>query len=221
MLQSSLRLMFQAGRRARPIRRARRFRRPGKRRAKMILSIAVLALVTVQRLSELVIARRNTRALLAKGAFEAAPAHYALLVMLHAAWLAGLWVLAWDRPVNLILLGVFVLLQAARVWVLLTLGERWTTRILSLPGAPLVRKGPYRLISHPNYAVVVAEIAVLPLAFGLVTYAAVFTLLNAAVLWVRIRAEGEACASTPRPRPPPASSRRPRAGPSPDARAVE
>jgi methyltransferase len=158
----------------------------------MFLSIAVLALVTMQRLAELVIARRNTRRLLAKGAFEASPAHYPLMVILHAAWLAGLWLLAWNRPINLPLLAVFALLQAARVWVLLALGERWTTRIIVLLGAPLVRTGPYRLLSHPNYAVVVAEIAVLPLAFGLIGYAAVFSVLNAAMLWVRIRAESNA-----------------------------
>jgi methyltransferase len=158
----------------------------------MIPSILVLALVTAQRLAELLLARRNTRRLLAKGAFEASPGHYPLIVLLHAAWLGGLWVLGWDRPLQLGWLGVFLLLQAGRIWVLASLGERWTTRIIILPGAPLVRRGPYRFLAHPNYLVVAGEILSLPLAFGLVLYGLVFSLLNAAVLAVRIRAEQRA-----------------------------
>ncbi len=158
----------------------------------MIASIAVLALVTLERLAELVWARRNTRRLLARGAHEAGARHYLLIVALHAAWLAGLWLLAWDRPVQLPWLVAFAALQAGRLWVLATLGERWTTRILVLPGETLVRRGPYRLIPHPNYAVVAGEILVLPLAFGLVPYALVFSVLNAVVLCVRIREEEKA-----------------------------
>lgn len=158
----------------------------------MTPSIALLAFVTLQRLAELVLARRNTRRLLAKGAYEASPGHYPLIVLLHAAWLLGLWLLAWDRPVRLAWLAVFLVLQLGRAWVLATLGERWTTRIILLPGAPLVRRGPYRLMSHPNYAVVAGEIAALPLTFGLVLYAIVFSALNAAMLAVRIRAEQQA-----------------------------
>ena len=89
-------------------------------------------------------------------------------------------------------LGVFVILQALRVWVIATLGPRWTTRIIVLPGAPLVAAGPYRFVSHPNSCVVAAEILVLPLVFGLVWYGIVFSALNAAVLWIRIGAEGAA-----------------------------
>ncbi len=152
----------------------------------------ILLLVTLQRLGELVLARHNTARLLLRGAREVAAAHYPALVLLHAAWLAGLWWLAWNAPVNGALIAVFALLQLLRLWVLATLGERWTTRILILPGAPLVLSGPYRLLRHPNYAVVVAEIAVLPLAFGLVWFAAVFSVLNAAMLFVRIRAENAA-----------------------------
>ena len=161
----------------------------------MTLAVVVLALVTAQRIGELVLAERNTRQLRRQGAVETGAGHYPLIVALHAAWLLGLWVLAWDRPVNLPLLAVFVALQTARVWVIATLGSRWTTRIITLPGAPLVRKGPYRFLSHPNYVVVAAEIAVLPLAFGLWAYAVVFTLLNAAMLWVRIRSENRALAA--------------------------
>ncbi len=157
----------------------------------------VLALVTFQRLGELVLARRNTRRLLARGAYEVGAAHYPLIVALHAAWLAGLWLLAWDAPVDASWLVVYLVLQGLRVWVLATLGPRWTTRIIVLPNAPLVRTGPFRFVSHPNYVVVAAEIAVLPLVFGLVWVAVLFSILNAAVLFVRIRAELAAWRSAP------------------------
>jgi methyltransferase len=158
----------------------------------MMLSIAVLVFVTLQRLAELVIAQAHTRALLAKGAYEAGAAHYPVMVAIHTAWIAGLWLLAPGITPNLVLLAVFGVLQLCRFWVLATLGERWTTRIMILPGAPLVANGPYRFVSHPNYVVVTAEIAVLPLAFGLTAFAVVFTMLNAAILFVRIRAEAAA-----------------------------
>jgi methyltransferase len=163
----------------------------------MSWAIAVLSFVTLQRLTELVIAQRNTSALLRRGAYEVAPEHYPLVVAVHGAWLVGLWWLASTAPLNGWLLALFGLLQLGRVWVLATLGQRWTTRILILPGAPLVTTGPYRWLSHPNYAVVVGEIAILPLAFGLPVFAAVFTLLNAAVLVIRIRAESVALKSAP------------------------
>ena len=180
----------------------------------MILSVALLAFVTAQRLGELVLARRNTRRLMARGAVETGAGHYPFIVALHGAWLVGLWLLAWDRPVNLWLLAVFLGLQALRVWVIATLGERWTTRIITLPGAPLTRRGPYRLLSHPNYVVVAAEIFVLPAAFGLVAFALVFSALNAAMMFVRISSETRALAGSQggdTPVRPPAS--RPDAGP--------
>jgi len=152
-------------------------------------AVAVLAFVTVQRGAELVLARRNTHRLLAQGAFEAAPGHYPLIVLVHTGWLLGLWLLAPALRPNPALIGVFALLQIARLWVLATLGERWTTRIIVLPGAPLMRNGPFRFVSHPNYCVVAAEIAVLPCAFGLYWFALLFSVLNAAVLTIRIRAE--------------------------------
>lgn len=158
----------------------------------MILSIVILALVTAQRLGELVLARRNTAALLARGGVERGAEHYPLIVGLHAAWLGGLWILAWDRPASLAWLAVYLVLQGLRAWVLASLGSRWTTRIIVVPGETLVRRGPYRFISHPNYVVVAAEIAVLPLVFGLALYAIVFSLLNALVLWLRVRAENAA-----------------------------
>ena len=165
----------------------------------MMLSIAILALVTAQRLAELAIAQRNTRRLLAAGGVERGAGHYPLMVGLHAAWLAGLWLLAWGRPANLPWLTVYLLLEVLRVWVLMSIGRRWTTRIIVVPGEALVRKGPYRFIPHPNYAVVVGEIAVLPLVFGLTVYALVFSLLNASLLWVRIRTESAALSEATAP----------------------
>ena len=160
----------------------------------MTLTVLVLAFVTLQRLGELFLARRNTARLLEHGAIEVAPAHYPLIVGLHTLWLAGLWYLALTHGLSpdLLLLAIFVVLQGLRVWVLMSLGPRWTTRILVVPGEQLIASGPYRYLSHPNYCVVIGEILVLPLAFGLVWYAVVFSILNLAVLWVRIRAENKA-----------------------------
>lgn len=155
---------------------------------------AVLAFVTLQRLAELILAERNTRRLLARGAYEVAPGHYPFIVAIHAGWLVALWLLGPGPPVKLAPLLLFALLQIGRIWVIATLGERWTTRIIILPGAPLIRAGPYRIVDHPNYLIVIAEIAVLPLVFGLPEVAVLFTLLNAAVLWVRIRDENRALA---------------------------
>lgn len=155
----------------------------------------VLALVTLQRAAELLISSRNTRELMARGAVEVAPRHYPLIVAMHAAWLTALWLFGHDQPVNLILLAFYVVLQGVRFWVMRTLGSRWTTRIIVLPGQPLVAGGPYRYLSHPNYAVVAAEIALLPLVLGLGRLAAIFTILNAAILAIRIRAETRALAA--------------------------
>jgi methyltransferase len=155
----------------------------------------VLGLVTLQRLGELVLARANTAKLLARGAREIAAGHYPMLVAMHTAWLTSLWVWGRDQAVDLLALSIFIVLQGLRVWVIATLGSRWTTRIVVLPGQPLVASGPYRYLSHPNYVVVAAEIAVLPLALHLPLIALVFTILNAVVMVIRIRAEGRALAT--------------------------
>jgi methyltransferase len=156
------------------------------------LNFVILSLVTLERLFELALARRNTLRLLDKGAHEHAPRHYPLIVAVHALWLASLWLLAPSRPIDGFWLAFFLLLELGRIWVLTTLGPRWTTRIIVLPGAPLVRRGLYRLVNHPNYWVVTGEIAALPLVFGLWQLSLLFTLLNAAVLTIRIRRENEA-----------------------------
>ncbi|MBV8797577.1 MAG: hypothetical protein JO136_21780 [Hyphomicrobiales bacterium] len=149
----------------------------------------LLGAVTVERIAELFLARRNTAALLAKGAFEVAPKHYPAIVLMHGLWLASLWIFGATRSINPIWLAVFLALQLLRFWTLKTLGHRWTTRIIILPGAPLVTTGPYRLLSHPNYLVVVGEIAVLPLCLSLPWVALIFSGANAILLSIRIRAE--------------------------------
>ena len=145
--------------------------------------LIVVALVALERLAELVYANRNTRALLRAGAHEIGRNHYPLIVLLHLAWLVAVYIAA-DKTAPPVWgwIAMFLLLQAARYWVLATLGRYWTTRIIAVPDAPLVTRGPYRFLRHPNYAVVIAEIAVLPLAFGEYAIAIVFSLLNAALL---------------------------------------
>ncbi|GAA3893730.1 isoprenylcysteine carboxylmethyltransferase family protein [Sphingomonas limnosediminicola] len=157
-----------------------------------MLNALIVGLVTLSRLVELPIARANTRRLLASGGHEVAASHYPLIVALHVCWLAALWLRALDRPINLPALVAFGLVECCRIWVLRTLGKRWTTRIVVVPGETLVARGPYKFIRHPNYAVVTAEIALLPLVFGLWQVAIIFSLLNAAILAVRIREEDRA-----------------------------
>jgi methyltransferase len=155
-------------------------------------AIAILAYVTLERLAELVLARSNTKRLLANGAKEHGPGHYPFIVAVHVLWLGSLWLLATGRSPDMFWLAMYVILQAARLWVLATLGPRWTTRIIVLRGEDLVKEGPYRFVNHPNYWVVIGEIAVLPLVFGLPWVALIFTLLNAAVLAIRVREENRA-----------------------------
>ncbi len=155
----------------------------------------ILALVVVQRLAELAVASRNTRRLLARGGREIGRGHYPLFILLHASWLIAI---ALTTPLrtepNWVLIGVFAALQLLRIWVIATLGPYWTTRVITVDGAPLVRSGPFRLVRHPNYLVVTAEIAVLPLAFHDWAIALVWSILNALLLRHRIRAEAAALA---------------------------
>ena len=154
-----------------------------------------LGLVVLQRLAELALAAHNTRHLKARGALEVGQSHYPLIVLLHAAWLVTLALLVpAATPPSWPLLALFAALQAGRVWVIASLGHYWTTRIITLPDAPLVRSGPYRYLRHPNYLIVALEIAVLPLAFGAIGITIVFSLLNGAMLWHRIRVETQALA---------------------------
>jgi methyltransferase len=157
----------------------------------------VLALVALQRAVELLFAARNTRRLLAMGGIETGAVQYPFFILLHAAWLASMIAFVPPSTVpNWWLLGLYAAVQPLRVWTIATLGPRWTTRIITLPGSPLVRAGPYRIFRHPNYAVVCTEIAVLPLAFGAVELAIVFSILNASLLSWRIRVEERALIAT-------------------------
>jgi len=156
----------------------------------MLVAYAIIAAVALQRLLELVYANYNTRALMARGAVEIGRTHYPLLIAVHVAWFIAIVVFLSHPPViNWYLIALMLLLQLGRLWVMISLGEYWTTRIISLPTVPLVKRGPYRFISHPNYAVVVAEIACLPAAFGEWKTMIVFSIINAAVLAFRIQQE--------------------------------
>ncbi|WP_281824725.1 isoprenylcysteine carboxyl methyltransferase family protein [Jannaschia rubra] len=155
------------------------------------MTSAFLLFIVLQRLAELALARRNTARLLARGAREVAAAHYPFMVAMHGAWVASLVIFGHDATIRPGWLAVFALLQVLRVWIIATLGPRWTTRIIVVD-EPLVVRGPFRVVAHPNYALVVAEIAVAPLVLGLTWVALVFSALNAAMLWVRIGAENAA-----------------------------
>jgi methyltransferase len=159
------------------------------------LAEAIVGFVLFQRLGELWLSRRNSRHLMAMGGVEHGASHYPYFVVLHAAWLvAVVLTVPAGGEVDGLFLALFVVLQAGRFWVLMTLGPHWTTRIITVPGRPLVRSGPYRYLRHPNYVVVAGEIAVLPLVFGQWQVALIFSLLNAALLYERIRIENAALA---------------------------
>jgi methyltransferase len=161
-----------------------------------LLVVAVL-LAAAQRLFELRLAQRNERRARARGAVEWGRGHYPIIVGLHSLWLVSTLVEGLLRgPVFPVYwpaaLALFLLVQPLRYWAILSLGESWNTKILVVPGAKPVRSGPYRYLSHPNYVVVVVEILTFPLIFGAWLTALAFTLLNAAVLRVRIREENRA-----------------------------
>ncbi|MFE1962942.1 isoprenylcysteine carboxyl methyltransferase family protein [Streptomyces sp. NPDC059479] len=163
-------------------------------------TVLVLA-VGAERVAELVVARRNMRWSLERGAVERGQGHYPPMVVLHTALLLGCLAEVWltGRPFVPVLgwtmLAVAVAAQGLRWWCIRTLGPRWNTRVLVVPGLPLVTGGPYRLLRHPNYVAVVAEGLALPLVHGAWITALLFTVLNAALLTVRIRCENRALES--------------------------
>jgi methyltransferase len=158
----------------------------------MWTNIVILSLVSLQRLVELYIAHRNTRRLLERGGFEVGSGHYPAIVALHALWLVGLWYFAWSLPVSWPWIFGYLVLEAARGWIIAALGSRWTTRIIVMPDEPLVESGPYKYFRHPNYMVVAGEIFILPMAFGLWWYALIFAAANGLLLYWRIKSEDEA-----------------------------
>jgi methyltransferase len=156
----------------------------------------VVSLVALQRLAELLYAARNTRRLKQRGAIEYGRRHYPLFIGLHAVWLVTIIIaVPSTAAIDWRFLGLFILLQAARLWTIATLDGFWTTRIVSLPTAPLVHRGPYRFLRHPNYLVVIGEIAILPIAFGAWRIALAFSLLNFVLLAWRSRVEDAALSS--------------------------
>lgn len=153
----------------------------------------IVGLVVLERVAELVHSRNNTRKLRHMGGHEAGRGHYPLIVMLHMAWLIAVYAAAplGAAPIWWLIL-IYLALQGLRYWAIATLGYYWTTRIINVPKAPLVKDGPYRYMRHPNYAVIVAEIAILPLAFREPNVAWVFSLLNMMLLTWRIHVETRA-----------------------------
>jgi methyltransferase len=163
----------------------------------VVLLVVSVMLVAIQRLLELALSQRNERRLLARGAVERGSGHYPVIVAIHSLWLVSTLVEGllrgpeppawWPVP-----LAAFLLVQPLRYWAILSLGENWNTRVLVVPGGKLVRRGPYRYFPHPNYVVVVVEVLTFPLIFGAWITAIIFSLLNAALLYVRIRTENRA-----------------------------
>lgn len=163
----------------------------------MILLLACLILVTVQRVLELRLSRRNERRARARGAVEYGREHYPAMVALHALWLLSTLAEGWLRGPGLpmlwyVPLTAFLLVQPLRYWSILSLGKSWNVRVLVLPGMRRIRRGPYRFFRHPNYLVVAVEILTFPLTFGAWGTALAFTVANAAFLYVRIQAEEQA-----------------------------
>jgi methyltransferase len=160
----------------------------------------LVAFVALQRLVELSVARKNAERARLRGAVEAGAGHYPVMVALHAGFLLAAPLEVWllERPFRpglaVAMIGVLVVSAALRAWVVRTLGWRWTTRVLVVPGLPPIRRGPYRFLRHPNYVAVVLEIAALPLVHGAWLTALGFSSANLALLARRVRVEDQALA---------------------------
>lgn len=154
---------------------------------------AIILAVALQRLGELVLAQRNTKRLKAAGAQESGNGHYPLFILLHASWLIAITVVTPpSAPPRFLLFVAFLLLEVGRLWVMVSLGRLWTTRIITLPSHPIIKTGPYRFLRHPNYLIVAGEIAILPLMFDDWKIAVIWSLMNGLLLARRIRQENRA-----------------------------
>lgn len=162
-----------------------------------MLFVAIISFVILQRLIEVIIAKRNEKRMLAKGAYEVGSSHYPIMIALHVSFFISLIVevLFFTNTISTffpLLFMLFLFVQTLRIWCLFSLGSFWNTKVIILPGASVVKKGPYLFLKHPNYLIVCLEIALLPLMFQAYFTAICFTLLNFAMLSVRIPLEERA-----------------------------
>lgn len=162
----------------------------------------LVGLVALERVAELVVSRRNAAWSLSHGGVETGRGHYPVMVVLHTGLLVGMLLEAWLRRPEVSpwlaypMVALAVTSQALRWWCIGTLGRQWNTRVIVVPGLPLVRSGPYRFFSHPNYVAVVVEGIALPLVHACWLTATLFTVANAVLLTFRLRVENAALAST-------------------------
>jgi methyltransferase len=163
----------------------------------MYFIIFILFVIT-QRLSELYIARGNEKWLRSQGAVEYGKEHYLFIVALHTLFIISIiveYILRGNAQIDFVFLILFALLLLFKFWALSSLGKYWNTKIFRVPGAGPVKKGPYKLFKHPNYFIVVCEIAIIPMVFHLYYTAIIFTVLNAIMLTVRIKVENKVWAN--------------------------
>lgn len=156
--------------------------------------ILFILFIIAQRLTELVVARRNQKWLESQGAIEYGKEHYPFMIALHTAFIGSMIAEYWfstGKQLDVTLLIIYLLLLSFKIWVLSSLGKYWNTRIFRVPGVGPVMKGPYKIFKHPNYFVVVCEVALIPLVFHLYYTAIIFSILNAVMLWVRIGVENK------------------------------
>jgi methyltransferase len=150
-----------------------------------------IGFVIFQRLLELVIAKRNEKWLCSQGAVEYGQKHDPYIVMLHTLFIVSMIAEYLYRVgvFNIVVMVVFLLLIVLKIWVISSLGRYWNTKILRVPHSIFIKKGPYKFFKHPNYIIVICEIIIIPLVFNLYFTAIIFSVLNAFMLWVRIREE--------------------------------
>ena len=161
----------------------------------LLLFTLFILFVILVRIGELLLSKRNERWLLQHNAVEFGGKHYPFIVILHVLFFISLFSEYVTQPIHdysLVLIILYFFLLVCKAWIIKSLGKFWTTKIYRIRGIPLIQKGPYKYVKHPNYIVVIVEIAIIPLAFHLYTTAIVFTLLNALLLSIRIKEENKA-----------------------------
>ena len=159
----------------------------------VIFFYCLILFIISQRLCELIYSNINTKRLLKEGAKEFGRKHYPLFIVLHSTWIISVFIFApQNKEFNIYFLIIFFIMQIARLWVLISLGKFWTTRIISQVDQPLIKKGPYKYFKHPNYLIVCIEIAVLPLVYNLFNIAIIFTIANLILIFWRVNVENQA-----------------------------